>query len=98
MIKAQIARLSLPTRLVLTASAALLLLWGWNFYAKEREIAALQRERASAERLIQTLEQEIEELEALLALKDDLDYIELLARRELGLIFPGEEKYILIEP
>ncbi len=93
-----IARLSLPARLVLAASAALLFLWGWNFYAKEREIAELRRERASAERLLRTLEREIEELQRLLALKDDLDYIELLARRELGLIFPGEEKYILIEP
>lgn len=97
---ALIARFPLPlsARLVLAASTTLLIVWGGSFYAKEREISALRREQASAERLISTLREEIEGLRALLARKDDLDYLELLARRELGLIFPGEEKYILIEP
>jgi cell division protein FtsB len=40
---------------------------------------------------------ENEKLKLLLALKDEPDYIEYLARKELGLVFPGEERYIIIE-
>jgi len=67
------------------------------FYLRERGIAALREELQRVEHQKEQLLQENERLRVLLARKDDLDYIEYLARKELGLILPGEEKYILIE-
>jgi len=71
---------------------------GAFFYLRGRAIASLQAELLRVEELREELNLENERLRALLALKDDLEYIEYLARRELGLILPGEEKYILNGP
>jgi cell division protein FtsB len=65
------------------------------FYLRGRAIASLQDELLKTQEIEERLLVENERLRALLARKDDLNYIEYLARRELGLIFPGEEKYIL---
>ncbi len=70
----------------------------WPFAQRGYEIWRMRAEIARIERQKASVLQEIERLKAQLALKDDLDYIEYLAKRELGLILPGEEKYILIEP
>ncbi|OGF53833.1 MAG: hypothetical protein A2Z21_06960 [Candidatus Fraserbacteria bacterium RBG_16_55_9] len=54
---------------------------------------ALKKVQAQQEKLIE----EDRHLKENFARKDDLRYIEYLARRELGLLRAGEEKYILME-
>jgi cell division protein FtsL len=68
------------------------------FALRARAIADLRAEIQRIEARKARLMEENERLKLQLARKDDLAYIEYLARRELGLILPGEEKYILIEP
>lgn len=80
---------------VLLASA--LLAVGVFFTLREREIASLRARVHRIEQRQTAIEQENAALRARLARRDDLDLIEYLARRELGLIMPGEEKYILVE-
>lgn len=67
------------------------------FYARARMIGEMRLELKRIEQQKQVIIKEQERLRALLAKKDDLKYIEYLARKELGLIKPGEEKYIIIE-
>lgn len=59
----------------------------WHLRA---ELAQLEAEKAK-------IQQEIERLSARLREKDNLKFIEYLARQELGMVKPGEELYILIE-
>ncbi|MCS7197642.1 MAG: cell division protein FtsL [Candidatus Bipolaricaulota bacterium] len=54
------------------------------------ELARLEAEKAK-------IQKEIERLSARLAERDNLQLIEYLARKELGMVKPGEELYILIE-
>ena len=68
------------------------------FALRARAIADLRAEIERIEARKARLMEENERLKLQLARKDDLAYIEYLARRELGLILPGEEKYLLIEP
>jgi len=65
------------------------------FYARARTIMEMRSELARIEHQKQAILREQERLRALLAKKEDLKYIEYLARKELGLIKPGEEKYII---
>lgn len=69
----------------------------WLFFSRALAIAHLE---AQLERLEERREQLLAErahLEVLLERKDDPAYIEYLARKELGLILPGEEKWIIVE-
>ena len=93
-----IARVSMATWLRVGLALLLCALISLPFYLKGREIFAMRAEIEEIQARQADVTQEIEHLKDLLALKDDLDYIEYLAKRELGLILPGEEKYILIEP
>lgn len=54
------------------------------------ELAHLEAEKAK-------IQKEIERLSARLAERENLKLIEYLARKELGMVKPGEELYILIE-
>lgn len=54
------------------------------------ELAQLAGEKAK-------IQKEIERLSARLREKDNLQLIEYLARKELGMVKPGEELYIIIE-
>ncbi len=67
------------------------------FIVRALTIAHLQAELRALYQQEEALLQERAELEALLAKRNDPDYIEYLARKELGLIKPGEEKYIIID-
>jgi len=69
---------------------------GILFYGKFAEIASYKAEIAELETQQTRVQSEIDEFERLLSLKDDYAYIEYLARKELGLIYPGEEKYIIV--
>lgn len=74
-----------------------ILVVGTIFFLRGRAIVGLQVELKKVQAQQEKLAEETEDLKALFARKDDLGYIEYLARRELGLIRLGEEKYILIE-
>ncbi len=54
------------------------------------ELIQLEAEKAK-------IQKEIERLSARLAERENLKLIEYLARKELGMVKPGEELYILIE-
>ncbi len=56
----------------------------------QRELIQLEAEKAK-------IQKEIERLSARLAERENLKLIEYLARKELGMVKPGEELYILIE-
>ena len=60
-------------------------------------IGHLQRELIRLEAEKSKIRQEIERLSARLAERENLKLIEYLARKELGMVKPGEELYILIE-
>ena len=89
-------------RLALLAAAllaALLILGALSaaFIVRALTIAHLQAELRALQQREVALLRERAELEGLLAKEDDPSYIEYLARKELGLIKPGEEKYIIID-
>lgn len=54
------------------------------------ELIRLEAEKAK-------IQKEIERLSARLAERENLKLLEYLARKELGMVKPGEELYILIE-
>lgn len=68
------------------------------FYLRSRHIASIKS--AIDHQLIKRdkLLAENERLRKLLGKRNDLKYIEYLARKKLGLIKPGEEKYIIVDP
>lgn len=67
------------------------------FYLRGHAIASLKQQLKETLQQQERLIEENEQLKALLARKDDLEFIGYLAKRDLGLILPGEEEYILIE-
>jgi cell division protein FtsB len=67
------------------------------FYSRAHEVVSYQSEIRKIEAQKIHVSQEIDNLKSLLARKDDKEYLKVLARRQLGLIMPGEEKYIIIE-
>ena len=83
--------------IVVAIVIAIVLSIAYLFYARARIISKMRVELIRIEQQKQTILQEQERLRALIAKKDDLKYIEYLARKELGLIKPGEEKYIILE-
>lgn len=82
-----------------TLAAFLLLVLGVGslFLSRQLAIAKLRTELQRLDRRREGLLQEQAELEELLSKKFDQQYIEYLARKELGLTEPGEQKYIVVE-
>lgn len=70
---------------------------GTFFYLRGQAIAEVQAELQAIREHQERIVDDNEELRVLLGRRDDPEFIEYLARRELGLILPGEEKYILVE-
>lgn len=58
---------------------------GWELDRLRRQMSAAKTEEAR-------LRREIEQLQS------DNEYIEMMIRKNLGMIKPGEERYIIIEP
>jgi len=83
--------------ITLAALIMLILSIGYIFLARQLAIARLEAELRQLDTQREELLRERIELEELLSKKFDREYIEYLARRELGLIMPGEEKYIVVE-
>ncbi|MCR4404370.1 MAG: septum formation initiator family protein [Candidatus Acetothermia bacterium] len=69
---------------------------GYLFIARALEISRLEAQLRQLDLREQQLLQERAELEKLLAKRFDNEYMEYLARKQLGLIRPGEEKYIIV--
>ncbi|MBI1730115.1 septum formation initiator family protein [Candidatus Acetothermia bacterium] len=67
------------------------------FYSRAHEAASYQSQIRKIEAQKIQVNHEIDNLKSLLARKDDKEYLKYLARRQLGLVMPGEEKYIIIE-
>ncbi len=67
------------------------------FTARALEIQRLQAELVQLEAEKAKIRQQIENLSARLKEKDNLKLIEYLARKELGMVKPGEEVYIILE-
>jgi cell division protein FtsB len=67
------------------------------FVSRAVEIHRLRAELVQLEAEKAKIHEEIERLSARLNEKDDLKLVEYLARKELGMVKPGEEIYILIE-
>lgn len=83
--------------ITLAAFLALVLGIGYIFLARQWAIGRLEAELQRLDLQEKLLQQERAEMEELLARKFDPEYMEYLARRELGLIEPGEQKYIVVE-
>jgi len=75
------------------ALAIAILALGVFFGLREHSIAQIHREIDAARAQRAQVEARIDELQTRLERRDDLGYIEYLARKELGLIRPGEAKY-----
>lgn len=65
---------------------------GWVYWRRFQEIFTLQAEIAQLEEERGDLRQEISELLEKRNRRNDLDYIEKLAREELGLVYPAGEE------
>lgn len=67
------------------------------FVSRVLTIRRLQAELAQLEAEKAKIYKEIERLSARLAERENLKLIEYLARKELGMVKPGEELYILVQ-
>jgi|YNPNPStandDraft_1061719.scaffolds.fasta_scaffold52318_2 cell division protein FtsL len=67
------------------------------FLSRALEIRHLQQELIQLEAEKAKIQKEIERLSAQLSDKGNLKLVEYLARKELGMVKPGEQIYILIE-
>lgn len=67
------------------------------FVSRALEIRHLQQELVRLEAEKAKIHKEIEQLSVRLKERDNLKLIEIVARRELGMVKPGEEIYIFIE-
>lgn len=85
-------RLVLAVIVVAVACLVLIVFVGRQLEIGRRRHRLLGLERAQAEA---SMEQDA--LRQRLALADDLETIEMLARERLGLVMPGEEKVIFVE-
>lgn len=79
-----------PVLLIVTLLIAGFL--GWVYWNRFQEIFSLQAEIAQLEEERDDLRQEISELLDERNRRNDLDYIEKLAKEELGLIYPSGEE------
>ncbi len=76
----------------------LLLVYALLCFARAGQTAAeMERKAASLEREVETLEMEHADLERRLHWREDPARMEALARRELGMVMPGETVFLFAE-
>ncbi len=85
-------------RVILAATAVLVAYFGAMAAGNALESLQLDRERAGLEREIASYQQQHRELTGLRAYLQSDEYIETVARRELGLVMPGEPAIIVVSP
>ena len=85
-----LANKSIPVLLVITLLVLGFL--GWVYWQRFERIFALQAEIAELKRARDDLEQDISSLRSELTRRNDVAYIEKLAREELGLVYPSSEE------
>lgn len=64
---------------------------GWIYWNRFQEILELQAEIAELENERSELRKEISSLKQEVNKRNDLDYVERLAKEELGLVYPSDE-------
>lgn len=79
----------LPLLLVVVVLAAAFL--GWLYWNRFQEIFSLQAKIAELKKQKVRSQKQIDALEEKVSRRNDLDYIEKLAREELGLVYPSDE-------
>lgn len=87
-----------PARVVMAFTALLVLYFGATAAGNAIDSYRLDRERATLERDIARLQREHEQLVGLQAYLESDEYIETVARRELGLVMPGEPAVVVVSP
>ena len=79
--------ISLAMVVLLSAAVAI-------YFDQETQIKRIQEKNSELEVLVENARKERDEKEALLEKSDSLEYIEKIAREELGMIKPGETVFI----
>lgn len=79
--------------LALVVIGVLLVIVTSALFRMQRQIEAAQAEQASLETQLAAQKQENAALEAALDKADDLEYLQELARSELGYVTPGEKDF-----
>jgi cell division protein FtsB len=87
----------LKTRLVAIAVLLLILAIAALFIVRAVAIAHLRAEVRAIQTQQAQMVQEIADLKALLSQENDPSTLEYLARLKLGMVKPGEVKYLLVE-
>lgn len=95
-VSARRARLRRWSRRALLGCLALLVgMIGYAFYGQVSQVLSLRAEHAALSARSEDVSEANRALAERLSRRDDPDYMEYLARKELGLIAPGEVKVIL---
>ena len=79
--------------LTLVVIGVLLFIVTSALFRMQKQIKAAQAEQASLEQQLSAQKQENASLEAALDKADDLEYLQELARSELGYVTPGEKDF-----
>ena len=79
--------------LTLVVIGVLLFIVTSALFRMQKQIEAAQAEQASLEQQLSVQKQENASLEAALDKADDLEYLQELARSELGYVTPGEKDF-----
>ena len=79
--------------LTLVVIGVLLVIVTSALFRMQKQIEAAQAEQASLEQQLSVQKQENASLEAALDKADDLEYLQELARSELGYVTPGEKDF-----
>lgn len=87
-----------PMRLVLVVTVALVVYFGVTAASNAIDGYRLDSERATIEREIATLESQHGQLLALRDYLESDEYVETVARRELGLVMPGQSAVVVVSP
>lgn len=85
-------------RVILAATAVLVAYFGAMAASNAIEGLQLDRERAALEREIASYQQQHRDLTGLRAYLQSDEYVETVARRELGLVMPGEPAIVVVSP
>lgn len=87
-----------PTRLLVAAAALLMVYLAFLAVTNAVHARQLRQEEARLERALQEKQQQEARLQALREYMRSDQYVEAVARRELGLVYPGETNVVVVSP